>query len=145
MIFVENVTSFSESRGVGIVEGKTIVMDENKYCEYYFVGVGASISKSMPLDRTITQGYVYGIESVDDYCGFFVGGSFNTLATVHGGAYATPRIYAKILGGMGIAPSLSASVTWYKTSQLDWIYGHANLVTVTNPYSPPPLNSSPYA
>ncbi len=139
MIFVENVTSVSLFMGIGIVEGRTIVMDANKYCEYMFVGIGWSESRSIPLDRSITQGFVYGIRNVEDYCGLFMGASSNMLATSFGGAYASPEVYAEIMGGMSYAPSVGASVTWYLTGQSGWIYGPANMVVVTNPNQFSPL------
>ena len=87
MVFVENITSVSVGMGSGIVEGKTVVMDANKYCEYTFVGICWSKSMSPPLDMSITQGYVYGIKDPADYCGLFVGGSGNMLATSFGGKH----------------------------------------------------------
>lgn len=136
MIFAENITSVSVCMGVVIIEGRTIVMDANKYCEYVFVGIGWSESKSMPLDRSFTKGYVYGIENVEDYCGLFVGGSSNMLYSSYGGAYASPQIYAEITGGMSYAPSIGISLTYYMTGQSNWIYGPANLVVVNNPNQP---------
>lgn len=144
MIFVENITSVSNKAGLGIVEGRTIVMDAYRYCEYTFVGIGRSVSKSIALDRTVTQGYVYGLESVDDYCGRFVGGSANLLSTAAGGAIASLDVYAEITGGMGYAPSVGVSVTWYRTAQTNWIYGRANMVVLTNPYHTSPFGSTQY-
>ena len=137
MIFVENITSLSICYGLTIIEGKTIVMDATKYCEYVFVGIGWSESRSMPIDKSITQGYVYGISNVNDYCGWFVGASGNMLSTAFGGAYASAEVYAKIVSGMGFAPSVGVSVTYYFTAQSDWIYGPANMYIVTNPYQIP--------
>ena len=96
----------------------------------------------MPFDRTITQGYVYGIEDVNDYCGLFLGGSGNMLSTAFGGAYSSPEVYAEIVSGMSYASSVGVSVTWYMTGQSDWIYGPANMVVVTNPYQHSPLYPS---
>ena len=142
MIFVENITSVSNKMGFSIIEGRTVVMDAEKYCEYTFVGIGWSISYSMPLDRTISQGYVYGLEDISDYCGLFVGASANMLSNIYGGAVASPDVYAKITGGMSYAPSIGGSVTWYMTGQTDWTYGRANMIAVTNPYQNLPLNPS---
>ena len=114
------------------------MLDANKFCEYVFVGIGWSKSMSIPLDRTITQGYVYGIEDAGDYCGLFLGGSGNMISSAFGGAYASPEIYAEIIGGMSYAPSLGLSVTYYMTGQTSWIYGAANMVVVTNPYRSSP-------
>jgi len=144
MIFVENITSLSVYKGVNIIEGRTIVMDANKYCEYTFVGIGWGVSMSLPLDRTITKGYVYGLDSVGDYCGLFFGGSNNALSTVFGGAYASPKVYSEITGGMSYSSSIGGSITWYMTGQTDWIYGPANMVVVPNPHQFSPLNPSPH-
>ena len=62
MVFVENIVSASSSFGFYIVKGKTVVFDAEKYSEYVFIGVGWGISKSMPLDKVVSQGYVYGIK-----------------------------------------------------------------------------------
>lgn len=137
MIFVENITSLSIYNGIVIVEGRTIVLDAHKSCEYTFVGIGWGVSKSIPLDRTITQGYVYGVNNVEDYCGLFVGTSGNMLATAFGGAYASPEVYAEIISGMGYAPSIGVSVTYYLTGQSDWIYSPANMIVATSPYQLP--------
>ena len=134
MYFVENITSVTVCGGMTIIEGRTIVFDEYKYCEYFFVGIGYSVSMSIPLDMVITQGYVYGINNVNDYCGFFLGASANMLVTCYGGAWANPEVYAEIVSGMSYAPSLGASATWYTTNQTGWIYGKANLSPDVNPY-----------
>ena len=135
MIFVENITGFTFGKAGGPVMGRTIVMDQYKYCEYSFVGWGYSYSKSMPLDRSVSQGYVYGVQHVEDYCGYFLGGSSNMLSMLNGGAIAPGGVYAVIMGGTGIAPSVSGSFTYYKTAQTDWVYGRANMVVLPNPYS----------
>lgn len=144
MIFVENITSVSTKVGLSIIEGHTIVMDAYKYCEYAFIGVGWSIS-SMPIDRVISQGYVYGLENITDYCGIFVGSSANMLSHFYGGAIASPDVYAEILGGMCYTPSIGGSITWYITGQSDWIYGRANMAVTTNPYQSSPLHPTLYA
>ena len=143
MIFVENITSISVFGGGAIVEGRTIVMDANKYCEYTFVGVGWSKSVSIPLDRMISQGYVYGVENVTDYCGNFYGASANMLSDVFGGAVAFNGVYSEIVGGMGFASSVGISITGYATDQTNWIYGKANMVVLPNPYQNSPLNPNP--
>ncbi len=144
MIFVENITSLSNKSGISIIEGRTIVMDENKYCEYTFVGIGWNKSLSMPLDRIVSQGYVYGLEDVTDYCGLFIGSSANMLSDIYGGAIASRKVYAEITGGMSYAPSVGGSITLYMTGQSDWIYGRANMVVIPNPYQYSPLNPSPH-
>ena len=134
LIFIENITSVSGAKGFGIVRGKTLVLNEYKYCEYTFWGIGGSISKSIPLDVVITQGLVYGVDNVTDYCGLFFGGAYNMLSSISGGAYASPQVYAKIKGGMSYAPSLGLSATYYWTQQSNWIYGKAPFTIVANPY-----------
>ena len=143
MIFVENITSVSTTMGLSIIEGRTIVMDANKYCEYAFVGIGVGKSASMPLDRAISQGYVYGLKHPTDYCGGFLGASANMLSDIYGGAVAINGVYAEITGGISYAPSIGGSVTYYMTGQSDWIYGRANMVVLPNPHPITPLNPSP--
>ena len=143
MIFVENITSVSVVDGACVIEGNTVVFDADKYCEYTFCGVGMSVSMSMALDQSITQGYVYGLNNVEDYCGKFVGVSGNMLSHAFGGAYASPKVYAEIVSGMSYAPSLGVSATWYMTGQSAWKYGKANMTVLNNPYQYSPLNPSP--
>ena len=72
-----------------------------------------------------------------------MGASANMLSSVYGGAYAPSKVYAEITGGMGIAPSVGGSITYYFTEQTDWIYGRANMEIITNPYQSVPWNPSP--
>ena len=132
MIFVENFTCIT-IYGVTFVEGKTIVFDENKYCEYYFTGVGVGAALTLPVDSVITQGYVYGVNDVSDYCGEFWGLSFYCAATATGGAYAFGGVRAEITAGTGTSVSLGVSRTYYATPQSGWIYGKASMTIVTNP------------
>ena len=148
MIFVENITSWSRGN-LSVIKGYTVVFDSEKFCEYSFGGVGVGVSKSIPLDKTITQGYVYGVTDVSDYCGIFAGGSVNMLAQFSGGAIglplANPMVYTNVEGGAGYSPSVGLSLTWYGTKQTDWIYGKANLCTLVNPYQHNPMWQQPYA
>ena len=144
MIFVENITSGSIKNVITFVEGSTIVFDGYKYCEYVFIGVGLGISYSSTLDGAITQGYVYGLKEVTDYCGFFLGASASMLSDVYGGAVAFPDVYAEITGGMSCGVSVGGSITYYMTGQDDWKYGRANMAVVPNPYHNTPINQSPY-
>ena len=132
MIFVENITCITIG-GITIVEGITIVFDENKYCEYIFTGAGIGVGASLPLDRTITQGYVYGVNDVSDYCGEFWGLSVCCAANAVGGAYAFGGVHGTITAGTSTGVSLGFSRTYYTTPQNDWIYGKANLTFVSNP------------
>ena len=132
MIFVENMTSTTVGL-VTIVEGRTIVFDEYRYCEYFFSGIGVGLSASLPIDKTITQGYVYGLKDVDDYCGWFVGLSFASAAMAQGGAFASREIYAVITNGTSTGVSLGLCRTYYFTAQSKWIYGKANMTTVIVP------------
>ena len=143
MVFVENITSVSFNMGLCFFEGRTIVMDANKYCEYFFSGIGFSYSMSIPLDVTVSQGYVYGVKHVEDYCGNFVGGSVNMLSNISGGAYASQDVYAQITGGMSYSSSLGFSVTYYITAQTGWIYGTAPMTVISNPYQFSPFSTSP--
>ena len=145
MIYAENITSISFSNGVCFIQGKTVVFDEYRYCEYDFSGFGWGVSKSMPLDMAITQGYVYGLENVSDYEGVFFGGTFNMLSNAAGGALALNKVYAEVVYGMSYAPSIGASVTYYSTSQSDWTYGKANMVILTNPYPASPIKPDVYS
>ena len=83
-----------------------------------FAGVGLSAALvSIPVDHTITAGYVYGLNTVTDYCGAFMGGSSNLLLDVAGGAVACNGVYAEIIGGHNYVPSLGLSITNYTTTQ----------------------------
>ena len=136
MIFVENTTGIT-ILGLTFIRGSTIVFDEYKYCEYSFTGIGIGAGLSLPLDKTITQGYVYGVNDVADYCGEFWGGSLCCAATAIGGAFAFGGVRGEITAGTSTSVSLSASRTYYITSQTGWIYGRANLTFITVPTSPP--------
>ncbi len=78
MVFMENIVSISIMGHVSIVAGHTIVMDNDKYCEYAFEGLsfGAGV---LPVDRCTTAGYVYGVKEPSDYAGFFGGASGNMV------------------------------------------------------------------
>lgn len=97
----------------------------------------------MPVERTISQGYVYGLENVSDYTGVFYGVSVNALSNMYGGAVASPKVYAELVGGTGCTPSVGVSKTYYITGQSDWVYGKANMDVVSNPYRRLPFDSSP--
>ena len=144
MAFVENITSVNFIGPISLVTGRTIVMDEDKYCVYQFSGIGLGASLSIPIDRVVTQGYVYGIEEPSDYCGFFLGAAGNMLSDISGGAIASRTIYAEITNGMSYAPSVGLSITYYTTSYDQWKYGTANIVPITNPYQYSFINTSPY-
>ena len=142
MLFVENITSINVGEYVSIIRGRTLVMDRDKYCEYFFWGLSAgrgSISGA-PMDKTYTKGYVYGITEVTDYCGLFLGGSSNLVSSVQGGAWAPGGVYAEIIGGANVAASVGGSTTYYFTSQSDWIYGAADFYVVPKVYPTYPLN-----
>ena len=143
MLFVENIISVNVGPLASIVRGKTIVMDRDKYCEYFFWGVGAGISgvSGALLDKSYTKGYVYGLTNVTDYCGLFLGTSSNLVTSVQGGAWAPSNgVYAEIIGGTNITASVGTSATYYFTSQADWIYGPVDFYIVPNVYPISPLN-----
>ena len=142
MLFLENITSVSISGSLAIVRGQTVVMDRYKYCVYNFTGIGLSAALvSIPVDYTITAGYVYGLNTVTDYCGAFLGGSSNLLLDIAGGAVACNGVYAEIIGGHNYVPSLGLSITNYTTTQTNWIYGPANITFLPNLYPKFPGNS----
>ena len=126
MLFMEDITSVTIG-GVTYIHGRTIVMDNNKYCEYLFNGVGYGVS-GLPFDACTTAGYVYGVSDVSDFEGWFYGGSFNQLYHISGGAIAPNGVYSKILSGNGFAStSIGGSITYYSTPQSRWKYGKANI------------------
>ena len=126
MLVVENISSVTLGE-ITYIHGRSIVMDNDKYCEYLFNGVGYGVSGA-PVDFCETLGYVYGVNDVQDYEGWFYGGSFNQLANINGGAIATNGVYSEIIYGQGfVSPSLGASATYYSTPQNDWVYGKAKI------------------
>ena len=141
MVFVESVTSVSPLPFVSCIRGRTIVMDNDKYCEYYFTGTGASVS-AVPFDSVITGGYVYGVKEPGDYSGLFVGGSTNMLYYGNGGAVAPNGVYAEILGVYGqVGPGYGVSITGYTALSSSWIYGLAPIQWFERPQLPNPLTS----
>ena len=143
MLFVENTTSINIGTYASVVRGKTLVMDRDKYCEYYFWGLGAGYGgiNGAPLDKSYTKGYVYGVTDISDYSGFFFGGSSNMVSSVQGAAWAPNGVYAEIIEGTNVAASIGGSTTYYFTSQSDWIYGAADFYVVPYIYQNSPLNS----
>lgn len=134
MVFMENIVSISIMGHVSIVAGHTIVMDNDKYCEYAFEGLsfGAGV---LPVDRCTTAGYVYGVKEPSDYAGFFGGASGNMVVDGAGGAVSPNGVYAKILGTYGyLAPSAGCSVTCYTSVSDKWIYGKAPIRWHANNY-----------
>ncbi len=126
MVFAENISAISLGF-VTLIYGKTILMDNDKYCEYTFFGPSFGVSV-IPFDYCMTTGYVYDVYDVDDYCGFFVGGSFNGVIEVHGGAFAFNGVTQSITQGTGLlSASLGISFPHYSAESADWIYGKANI------------------
>ena len=142
MLVVENIVSISVCSYGTYIQGIALVMDRDKYCIYSFEGLGAGISgvNGALLDKTYTRGYVYGVSDVADYNGLFLGASTNMAAHVQGGAWAPNGVYSEILGGMNTVPSVGCSITYYTTSQSNWIYGPAQYTVVTNPMPQSPMN-----
>ena len=129
MIVLEN----SKSLGF-IVEGKAIVMDSDKYCEYVFLGVswsksgvGLSGKKIDGADMAATGSYVYNVNTPSDYSGVFISSSsvFGDLAV--GGALSIGKVYSIIMGGESqLAGSFTPiSGTYYFALSDTWIYGEA--------------------
>jgi len=134
MVFVENITTIT-IMGVAYVHGVTIVMDNDKYCMYSFNGVSMGVS-GIPYDYSVTKGYVYNMESVDDFNGVFFGGSINYLTDIVGGAVAPNGVTSEIIDGVGyMAPSISGSVTFYDTPYTDWQYEKAEINFQQHPYN----------
>lgn len=126
MFFVEN--TYSVSTGVfSFVRGKTIVMDQDRYCEYVFGGCSPGLSfPGCPGDATISQGIVYGVNSPDDYSGLFGGITANMVVSGAGGAISPNGVSAKILYLEGyVFPSFGVSGTYYIQGSSHWIYGKA--------------------
>ena len=95
----------------------------------------------IPMDYSITAGYVYGLEAVTDYCGVFAGASVGLTSNISGGAIAPNGVYAEIIGGQNFVPSIGVSVTNYTTNQTNWVYGRANISILPNRYPPLPSDS----
>ena len=127
MVFVENVKSVSFGTTT-VVYGKTVVMDYDKYCVYSFVGLSRSVSATaLPIDGSITKGYVYNVESPEDYAGLFLGFSASSMFDVAGFAVAPNGVYAEIIEGESINASVGGSLTYYSTSFNEWNYGKASV------------------
>lgn len=127
MVFLENYKSFSFGL-VSVVYGRTIVMDNDKYCEYVFVGISSSKSLlPLPVDGGVTKGYVYNVSTPDDYCGLFLSGSANLKCDAIGGAVAPNGVYATIISGEGFGVSSGLNVTYYFMSSDGWIYDKADI------------------
>lgn len=134
MYFFENTTSISIF-GVTWVHGRSIVMDRDKYCIYTFTGMSSGISL-IPYDYSVTAGYVYNVDSIYDYCGYFYSGSINYVYQIEGGAISSSDVYTEILGGTGYGSgSIGVSVTYYTTSYSDWVYGKAPITWTGNTYN----------
>ena len=58
MVFIEHVRSVSYNY-FSEIRGHTIVMDNNKYCEYDFMGFGLGVS-AIFFDSYVSGGYVFG-------------------------------------------------------------------------------------
>lgn len=127
MLFMERTVSSG-----WLVFGHTIVMDEDRYCEYRFVGVSASVSE-IPIGTTITGGLVYNVVNPGDYAGPFGALSSDLILTATGSAYALNGVYSDIQGGEGTSGSAGVSVTWYKQVQDDWVYGLAPITWYHSP------------
>ena len=136
MFFVENTQTVSVGF-VSIIRGKTIVMDQDRYCQYSFFGVSPGLSlPGVPGDVTIAEGIVYGVNSPSDYSGFFGGATANMVATGGGGAIAPNGVSARILILRGYAtPSFGVSGTYYIQESYNWIYGKAPLELSPNSYN----------
>lgn len=134
MVFIENIWSITIA-GITYVHRTTIVMDEDKYCMYSFNGVSYGVS-GVAHDYCETVGYVYNVEDVSDFCGFFYGGSFNEMYRISGGAVATNGVYSEIISGVGYgSASLGLIITHYSTPSGDWTYGKASIRWRQTPYS----------
>ena len=141
MVFLENTRSLSVKKGASIIEGHTVVMDFDKYCEYVFGGVSYGPSGITSGDIDVTGGYVYNVKSPEDYAGLFFGGGGNYPGSANGGAAAFNGVYTKILGGESwLAGSAGGSITYYNHIQSDWVYGTVKI----NWYSSPKRSYNPF-
>lgn len=135
MVFIENTQSVSIFyTGAALVRGRTIVMDFDRYCEYYFQGfsygpVGIDLG-----DISVTKGYVFNVNKPDDYNGLFLGGGGTYPGNASGSAYGFTNklvytgIYTEILGGESLlAGSAGGFATYYSQIQSNWINGKANI------------------
>ena len=128
MLFIENITCFpTPIPNVSVLRGYSVLFDYDKYCEYYFVGLSYGRS-GLPYDCIETKGYVYGMEKVDDFKGFFLGGAYNSLVDSDGGAIALNGVKAIIISGQAFSASVSISLSYYFSLSKDWIYGKASII-----------------
>lgn len=129
MVFVENTRSLSVGKwGLSIVEGHTVVMDFDKYCEYLFGGIAFGPSVFHYGDIGMISGYVYNVKHPSDYSGLFFGGSALSALSADGGAYALNGVYAQIIYGWSLlGGSAGFSMTFYKQYSNNWIYDAANI------------------
>ena len=130
MIVLENTKSLGF-----IVEGKAIVMDSDKYCEYVFFGAswgtgGLGLNGKIVngADSAVSGSYVYNVNTPSDYSGVFISSSsvFGDLGV--GGAISPgTNVYSIIMGGESqLAGSFTPiSGTYYFALSDTWIYGEA--------------------
>ena len=131
MYFVE----FTSTIGF-YVRGTSILFDEEKYCVYTFAGLCASKSY-LPLGYVQSEGYVYNMNNIEDYEGFFSSVSASLGPFCAGGAKAFNGVYTEILGGAEMVGAGSAGLSglWYWTTQNDWIYGRYPWEVADHPYN----------
>lgn len=142
MVFMENISSYTFG-SITIVIGRTIVMNEDKYCTYTFAGTSRGVGL-FPIDKLVTKGYVYGVENVDDYCGMFLGATYNAVADAFGGAKASNGVSAEIIQGQGfLMPSIGVSFSYYFSEYGDWQYGKADINWYSPLYVPPGYHVGP--
>ena len=135
MVFLENTWTFP-IYGTSFVHGTSIVMDADKYCTYSFWGFSLGAS-GIPYDFSVTKGYVYGVENIEDFCGNFYGTAFNGVADIEGGAWARNGVHSEIICGNGfMSASAGFSITRYDTPQKSWKYGKAKINWYNNPHNP---------
>ena len=124
MVFIEHVRSVSYNY-FSEIRGHTIVMDNNKYCEYDFMGFGLGVS-AIYFDSYVSGGYVFGVKNPEDYSGVFGGISANCIADGRGAAIAPNGVTAEIIKIYGdISFSAGASITYYTANSSNWVYGQA--------------------
>jgi len=130
---VENISVLSFGF-FGFTKGHTIVMDNDKYCEYFFWGIAPGLSATC-ASLISTNGIVYGVNNTEDYCGLFLSGSAGSAYDVYGGAWAPSNgVHSVLTSGTDyLNLSLGGSITWYYSPQEDWIYGAAPVVSWTKP------------
>ena len=126
MLLLDNIMVIPLAGPFAVVRGHCVLMDYDKYCEYYYWGLSASYSL-IPFDYQEVKGYVYGVEDVDDYSGLFFGASESNAVDCKGGSIAFNGVTVIIIGGEALSSSIGCSATYFAALYDDWQYGKVNI------------------